>query len=138
MENKRIKGRQKTPKQLKKKADELFSKYIRLKYSDFEGVASCYTCGDRRPWKELQNGHFVSRVHLSTRWDEENCRIQCYACNYLRRGHYDEFSRLLIKEKGVDILEELNRRKNTLKTMKRADYETLIEDLTFKLKSYEA
>lgn len=135
--SKSLKKKTKTPAQLKKKADELFSKYIRLKNADQEGWVSCYTCAASVEWKYIQNGHFVSRVHLSTRWDEENCRPQCYSCNCLRNGNYDVYSLRLTKEKGPDILEELNRRKNLTKVMKRADYEILIEDLTLKLKEYD-
>lgn len=121
-----------TVKKLKDRADKLFSQYIRLKYSE-GGLTGCYTCSTRLPWKEMQNGHFVSRVHLSTRWDEDNCRPQCMPCNVWRRGHYDEFSRNLINEMGPSILDELNRRKNKAKPMKRADYELLIEGLETKL-----
>ena len=29
----------------------------------------------------MQNGHFISRQYLSTRYDERNCRPQCWFCN---------------------------------------------------------
>lgn len=123
-----------TPKKLKEKADKLMSEYIRRKYANKDGFTRCYTCDSPHPWKEIQNGHFVSRTHLSTRWDEDNCRPQCMACNVWRRGNYDVYSLRLIEEKGVGILEELNRRKNEIKQMKRVDYNELIEDLQEKLK----
>lgn len=117
---------------LKKKADELFSRYIRLKNSK-NGKTTCYTCKAVADWKEHQCGHFVSRVHLSTRWDEDNARVQCFACNIWRKGNYDEFSRNLVKEMGPSILDELNARKNAIKSMKRYDYELLIDDLKEKI-----
>lgn len=123
-----------TPKKLKEKADKLFSEYIRQKYS-LNGLTSCYTCSTRLPWKEMQNGHFVSRVHLSTRWEEKNCRPQCMPCNIWRKGNYDEYSRNLVREMGPSILDDLNRLKNTIKQMRRADYELLIEELELKIKS---
>lgn len=119
---------------LKKKADTLFSTYIRTKAADHGGIVQCYTCPNEYPIKQIQNGHFVSRTHLSTRWLEENCRPQCMACNVWRRGHYDVFSRNLVKEMGVDILDELNRLKNETKQMKRNDYNELIENLKEKIK----
>lgn len=132
-----MKKKTKTPSQLKKKTDELFSKYIRLKYSDEDGNLTCYTCDKFLHWKEAQCGHYITRGCLELRWEEENNRPQCVGCNVFKKGNYTEYSRRLIKEKGPDVLEVLNRRKNLTKIMKRADYEILIEDLTLKLKDYE-
>lgn len=121
---------------LKDKADRLFSKYIRLKYSQ-DGYVTCYTCPTTRAIEHQQCGHFIKRAHLNTRWDEENCRVQCRACNEFLDGNYKVFLRRLKKEIGHLAFEALERRKNTLKIMKKADYELLIEDLKLKLKKYE-
>lgn len=118
---------------LKNKADKLFSQWIRRKYADGDGNVACYTCDRVKPWKEQQCGHFVSRTHLNTRWDEYNCRVQCGACNVLRRGNYDEFALRLVKEKGENVLKDLNKRKHQTRKMTKADYLELIEDLETKL-----
>ena len=129
--------KRKSPKQLKDLADKLFSEFIRRKYADGNGIVKCYTCPNMAPWKELQNGHFVSRTHLSTRWDDRNCRPQCFPCNVWRRGNMDVFALKLSKEDPT-ILEELNRLRNQTKQMKRADYEALIEDLKNKLQALDS
>lgn len=63
---------------LKKEADKWFSLYIRLKYADWKGYVKCYTCGHTSHYKKgMQCGHFASRRFMNTRFDEENCRVQC-------------------------------------------------------------
>ena len=84
------------------KLDNIFSQYIRLRYSKNE-IAECVTCGKQDHWKKLQAGHFVSRKHYSTRWDEDNVQVQCSGCNVFRYGEQYLFSKYL----GVDLSEEL-------------------------------
>jgi len=84
------------------KLDNIFSQYIRLRYSKNE-IAECVTCGKQDHWKKLQAGHFVSRKHYATRWDEDNVQVQCSGCNVFRYGEQYLFSKYL----GVDLSEEL-------------------------------
>lgn len=92
----------KTTARLKKDLDALFSKYIRTKYSK-NGLVKCYTCSVVKPIKEIQNGHWIPRNNLATRFSEENCRPQCVGCNMFQRGRPDVFAVNLIAE-GVDIV----------------------------------
>ena len=71
--------------------DTVFSIYIRQKES-VNDIATCFTCGKQDHWKKLQNGHFQSRKHYSTRWDETNCQVQCAGCNVFRYGEQYKFS----------------------------------------------
>lgn len=86
----------------KKKLDEVFSKYIRLKYSDERGYCRCISCGKVHFWKQIQNGHYMSRRHLATRWSEDNCRPQCVACNIFNQGAAQMYRRNLVAEIGED------------------------------------
>ena len=70
-----------TISKLKKKLDVLFSQYIRRRNADHLGRVKCFTCGVEKHWKEQQAGHFQSRSHHSTRWDEVNVQVQCPKCN---------------------------------------------------------
>ena len=98
---------------VKKEADKWFSLYIRLKYADWRGYVKCYTCSHTAEYnKGMQCGHFASRRHLSTRFDEENCRVQCMACNVFKRGNMNIFAEKLIKEKGADFISEINAKAN--------------------------
>lgn len=92
----------KTTARLKKDLDAIFSKYIRAKYAK-DGMVSCYTCSVRKPIAEMQNGHWIPRNNLATRFSEENCRPQCVGCNMFNKGRPDVFSVNLIKE-GIDIV----------------------------------
>lgn len=88
---------------LKKKLDAIFSQYIRRKYAGVEGLVKCYTCSTVKHWKEIQNGHWIPRHNLATRFSEDNCRPQCVACNMFQKGMPDVFAVNLIKE-GIDIV----------------------------------
>jgi hypothetical protein len=84
------------------KLDNIFSQYIRLRYSKNE-ISKCVTCGKQDHWKKMQNGHFISRKHYATRWDEDNCQVQCSGCNVFRYGEQYLFSKYL----GTELSEEL-------------------------------
>jgi len=103
-----------TPKRstLVKKADAIFSQYIRKRYADSNGITECFTCGKKDHWKSLQCGHFMSRKHYSTRWDEKNCQVQCAGCNVFRWGEQFKFGRNLDIKLGkgtADSLEQKSR-----------------------------
>ena len=87
------------------KLDTVFSKYIRLSNSDKNGYCSCYTCGSKGYWKNdgMDAGHFMSRKHYSTRWDERNVKPQCKHCNMYRNGEQYKFAQVL----GTELSEEL-------------------------------
>lgn len=88
---------------LKKQLDTIFSQYIRRKYANEEGMVKCYTCTTVKHWKEIQNGHWIPRHNLATRFSEDNCRPQCVACNMFQKGMPDVFAVNLLKE-GIDII----------------------------------
>jgi NinG protein len=67
--------------------DGIFSKYIRLKYADKDGLCECYTCGKKKKWQEMQCGHYLSRRHMFLRWDERNARPQDEYCNTYKHGN---------------------------------------------------
>ena len=54
--------------------------------------------------KKLQAGHFMSRKHYATRWDEDNVEVQCSACNVFRYGEQYLFAKYLGAEKADMLL----------------------------------
>jgi hypothetical protein len=90
-------------KSLVEKLDKVFSIYIRRRYA-INDIAKCVTCGKEDNWKSLQCGHFMSRKHLSTRWNEDNCQVQCAGCNVFRYGEQYKFSLYL----GDKLSEQLH------------------------------
>lgn len=97
--------------QLKKKADKYFSQATRFRHADSNGYASCITCSARKPWKELQAGHFVSRAVNSLRFDPENVNPQCYSCNVMRYGERYEYAKQLDLLYGNGTADKLHSRR---------------------------
>jgi len=108
MPSKTIPKSKKKPSRSKlvKKLDAVFSQYIRLKDSA-GGYATCFTCGKKDHWKKLQNGHFQSRKHYATRWDEQNCQVQCAGCNVFRYGEQFLFAKYLDERFYAGLSDEL-------------------------------
>lgn len=78
--------------------DLVFSRYIRIKYTNSDGFCECYTCGKVDRYINLQCGHYIPRANLSTRFLEQNCRPQCKTCNEYKSGNLNEFTNNLKKE----------------------------------------
>ena len=109
---------------LKKELDKFFSLYIRLRDATAEGMVQCYTCGCVKHYKSgMQCGHFQSRRHHSTRWNEHNCQPQCVKCNMFEQGEQWKFGMALNIKYGEGTSKELEfLARTTLKKM-RAEYE---------------
>lgn len=125
----------KSKSRLVKKLDSIFSKYIRLKHSK-NGICTCFTCGRKYEVKKIHAGHFMSRRHYSTRWDEENVRPQCYGCNVGNQGKQYEFAINLNKEEQGKADRLLNKSRELVK-FSTGDIEMLIANYQDKLKQLE-
>jgi hypothetical protein len=105
-----------TRSKLIKTADKVFSEYIRRRNANSLGMSECFTCGKIDHWKNLQCGHFQSRKHYATRWDEKNCQVQCAGCNVFRYGEQYKFGLYLDKKYANNMSEKLmNKAKKTVK-----------------------
>ena len=128
----------KTISKLKKELDKWFSLYIRLRDATDEGMVQCFTCGKISHYKSgMQNGHFQSRRHHSTRWNEENCQVQCVKCNMYEQGEQFKFGMSLDGKYGEGKAAELGFLARQIYKVSRADYEDKIsyyKDLVDKLK----
>ena len=125
----------KSKSRLVKKLDSIFSKYIRLKHSK-NGICTCFTCGRKYEVKKIHAGHFMSRRHYSTRWDEENVRPQCYGCNVGNQGKQYEFAINLNKEEEGKADQLLFKSRELVK-FSTGDIEMLIANYQDKLKQLE-
>jgi hypothetical protein len=59
----------------------VFSRWVRRSAANHEGYTECFTCRKWKPWKSMDAGHFRSRRHMATRWEELNVKPQCKGCN---------------------------------------------------------
>ena len=97
-------------KKLHQKLWDLKSELIRKKA---KGI--CYTCGQRywneelgeNDWKRMQAGHFRHNV---LDFDPMNIHSQCSRCNHFLSGNGVIYSRNLIRDYGLDEVEELHKR----------------------------
>lgn len=88
------------------RADEYFSKCVRLYYSQNNSVR-CVTCGK---WTHILNidcGHYMSRRHLNTRWTFENCGPQESQCNYFHSGEQQKMADWLDQTHGKGTAERM-------------------------------
>tara|TARA_R110000787_G_scaffold70091_1_gene155801 strand:- start:8043 stop:8450 length:408 start_codon:yes stop_codon:yes gene_type:complete len=108
---------------LKKELDKHFSLFIRLRGADDLGLVECFTCQKIAHYKNaMQNGHFMSRKFNSTRFDEENCQIQCSGCNIFKFGEQYKFSKNLDLKYGIGKAQELESKSRLTQKFSRADY----------------
>tara|TARA_R100001244_G_scaffold98285_1_gene73412 strand:+ start:491 stop:901 length:411 start_codon:yes stop_codon:yes gene_type:complete len=115
---------QKTISKLKKELDKWFSLFIRLRDATPEGLVQCFTCNKVSHYKTgMQNGHFQSRKHLTTRWDLKNCQVQCAACNVFRYGEQYKFAINLDAKYGEGTSEELQILAKQTWKISRVEYE---------------
>jgi len=96
----------KSRKSIVAKLDKVFSHYIRQRGS-VNGMATCFTCGKVDEWQNMDCGHFMSRKHYATRWDESNCQVQCKSCNVFRYGEQFKFGINLDQQFGSGTAEGL-------------------------------
>jgi len=94
-----------TRSKLIKKLDTIFSRWVRLSNSVNE-ICTCVTCGKESHWKDIQAGHFISRKHYSTRWDERNVKPQCVGCNVFKYGEQYKYSLYLGNKLSKKLLVE--------------------------------
>ena len=126
----------KTYASLKEKLDGVFSEWTRRRFAANYGSVRCVSCGTLKAhWKEIQAGHFVSRVRLATRWTPENVAPQCGACNVLRRGNYAAYSRWMENRYGPSIFATLDDASRKPTKFTRADLQQMIDDFTLKIRA---
>jgi hypothetical protein len=104
-----------TRSKIVKKLDKVFSLYIRNRYSK-NGKAECFTCGKIDDVSRLHAGHFMSRKHYATRWDDVNVQVQCPKCNLFGQGEQYIFGLNLDIKYGKGTAEQLQQKaRNTVK-----------------------
>lgn len=110
----------------KRKADKVFSEYIRKREIDQNGYTECITCGRKFHWKDIDCGHFISRRYEATRYDELNSNPQCRSCNRFNQGRQLEYAVALNKKYGIGTAEGLLEKSKMICRRTRFDYEAII------------
>jgi hypothetical protein len=115
------------------KLDTVFSLYVRTKHSK-NGVCTCCTCGRKFEIKKIQAGHFQSRKHYSTRWDELNVHPQCPKCNVFSQGEQYEYAKFLDRTYGDGTAESLVEKARDLVKFSQYELEEMIEHYQHELR----
>lgn len=109
------KPKTKTRSQLVKELDAIFSRYIRLRDADKNGICSCITCWDKKPRKEMHNTHFISRSNYKYRRSVVNCWAGCYKCNVILHWNYIAYTLVMVGKYGEWIVREMQEDKELIK-----------------------
>lgn len=120
-------------KTLEKKLDVVFSQYIRNKETK-AGFAKCCSCGNFKPYEELDAGHFINRKWRSTRWHEDNVHAQCIACNRFDEGNSAGYAVYMLDRYGRDRVDYLLSLSRTTAKFTDFDGEMMIKLYKQKLK----
>ena len=106
---------------LKRKADNLFSKYLRAKipYCQAEGKTIC-KCGG-----PLQLCHIITRGNLRLRYDENNCLVMCAGCHRFFTSRPFEFTEFVLTYYLEKFTYVMNHKEEKVQ-MKLQDYYYLI------------
>lgn len=112
---------------LKKKLDKEFSLFIRLRDCMPNGYFKCISCGQIKPFEQADCGHYFSRTHLSTRFDENNCHAECRHCNRFKADHLEGYRENLIEKIGQKKFILLKAKASRTSKITDFDYEQLIK-----------
>jgi hypothetical protein len=77
-----------------------FSRFIRLRDADSNGYCRCITSGKLVHWTRCDAGHFISRRHMATKYDEQNVNSQGRGDNRFRSGEQLIYAKSLDKKYG--------------------------------------
>ena len=113
----------------KAKLDKVFSLYIRLRDSKPYGYKyfKCISCGKILPFEKADAGHYMSRRHNSTRFDEDNVHAECSYDNRFNAEHLDGFRDNLVKKIGQQKFDLLRVKANTTQSYSESEYKALIK-----------
>jgi len=133
-----LKKKPKTVSQLKKEADKYWSIATRYRFANDDGTAECVTCQVRKPIKELQCGHFMSRRFNYTRFSEFNTAPHCSGCNIFKSGEQYKYSQFIEDFYGVGTAKQIQKESQEYHKFTTQELEEIIKDAKEQIKFYEA
>ena len=90
------------------KLDKVISLYVRMRDSkEFHyRYFRCISCGQLKPIDQADCGHYVSRTHMSLRFDTRNVNAECRACNRFSADHLIGYRANLVMRLGKRSFKE--------------------------------
>lgn len=86
---------------------KVFSEYIRLRDANDEGYCFCITSGRPVHWKLCDAGHFISRRHQATKFDEQNVNAQSRFSNRFNAGEQFAYAKAIDKKYGPGTADKI-------------------------------
>lgn len=116
---------------LKKKADKIFSRYVRER----DKHRGCITCGKILSPSKMDAGHWMGRGAGAVRYDEHNVHSQCKNCNRFSRGGQvpEIYRRKLNQLYGKEEVERIYVASKKAHRFTRDELEGIIQEYTDKL-----
>lgn len=124
-------------KELMKLADSVCSDWVRLRDS-VNGYVACFICGTTKRIAEMQNGHFMRRGKLATRFNEINCQVSCEPCNLRHENDRTQYTVKMMNRYGQLMPEKLELMSNRFVKYSREDLKGIIKEFRTKIKNYES
>lgn len=128
MEGREWTMKEKKPKKLsyyRKKAWKQFSIYVRTRDSDNNGYCKCCTCEAIDEIRYFQAGHFVAGRNNSILFREDNCHAQDVGCNMFGGGRPAIYYQFMLKNYGIEVINELQALSWREVIYKQHDYEEI-------------
>lgn len=114
---------------------EVFSLYIRLRDSNFDGIGKCISCNQHFFYKLTDCGHFIPRTHKATKYDERNNNLQCVGCNRLKEGNLEAYASSLERKWGIGITDELKAKSRLIMKYSENDFNQMRAEYKVKIGS---
>lgn len=77
-----------------------FALFIKMRDADSNGYCRCITSGKLVHWSECDAGHFISRRHMATKYDEQNVHAQNRYSNRFCAGEQLIYAKAIDKKYG--------------------------------------
>lgn len=124
---------------LVRKLDKIFSMYIRLRDSKPYGgkYFKCISCGQIKAFDQMDCGHYFSRKHMATRFNEDNCHGECRGCNRFSADHLHGYQTHLIEKIGRQRFNHLIVLHNTTKKFTEFELQEMIKYYSILVKSMQ-
>ena len=137
----------KQPKVKKKKAksrwvlvrelDMWFSKFIRLRDADKNGICSCITCWTKIHRKQMHNCHYIERWNYRYRRGENNCNAGCNACNtYHKEAHKRKYTMYMVAKYWLETVMQREATKRENANWKTFEIQDMIDYYKAKVKDH--
>jgi hypothetical protein len=106
---------------------KVYSVYIRLRDADKNGMIRCITSGRMVHWKDADAGHFISRRHMATKYDERNVNAQSRHDNRFASGEQFKHSKAIDQKWGSGTADKLLVKSRTTSKMGSFEINALTE-----------